>query len=65
MGMERYELRKKVKTNVDFEGVQQAHPYDDVGVFAGITLCGPAAQAANSLTATLSSQPVYVDSGHP
>ena len=32
-----------------------------VGVFAGMALCGPAAQAANSLTATLSNQPVYVD----
>ena len=33
-----------------------------VGVFAGMTLCGPAAQAATTLTATLSSQPIYVDS---
>ena len=33
-----------------------------LGVFAGLTLCGPAAQAATSLTATLSSQPIYVDS---
>ena len=32
-----------------------------LGVFAGIALCGPAAQAATSLTATLSSQPIYVD----
>ena len=33
-----------------------------LGVFAGITLCGPAAQAATeALTATLSSQPIYVD----
>lgn len=34
-----------------------------LGVFAGLTLCGPAAQAATAaLTATLSSQPIYVDS---
>ncbi len=33
-----------------------------VGVFAGMTLCGPAAQAATTLTATLSDQPIYVDS---
>lgn len=32
-----------------------------VGVFAGMALCGPAAQAANSLTATPSTQPIYVD----
>ena len=32
-----------------------------VGVFAGLTLCGPAAQAATNLTATLSNQPIYVD----
>ena len=33
-----------------------------LGVFAGITLCGPAAQAATeALTATLSTQPIYVD----
>ena len=31
------------------------------GVFAGIILSGPAAQAATSLTATLSSQPIYVN----
>lgn len=37
-----------------------------MGVFAGMTLCGPAAQAATTLTAaltaTLSDQPIYVDS---
>ena len=32
-----------------------------LGVFAGQTLCGPAAQAATNLTATLSNQPIYVD----
>ena len=32
-----------------------------IGVLAGITLCGPAAQAATNLTATLSTQPIYVD----
>ena len=33
-----------------------------LGVFAGITLCGPAAQAATeALTAALSTQPIYVD----
>ena len=33
-----------------------------IGVLAGITLCGPAARAATeAITATLSSQPVYVD----
>ena len=32
-----------------------------IGILAGITLCGPAAQAATSLTATLSSQPIYVN----
>ena len=33
-----------------------------VGVFAGIALCGPAAQAATeALTAVRSSQPIYVD----
>ena len=32
-----------------------------LGVFAGLTLCGPAAQAATNLTATLSNQPIYVD----
>ena len=31
------------------------------GVFAGIILSGPAAQAATNLTATLSSQPIYVN----
>ena len=32
-----------------------------IGILAGIALCGPAAQAAANLTATLSSQPIYVD----
>ena len=32
-----------------------------LGVFAGLTLCGPAAQASTSHTATLSSQPIYVN----
>ena len=32
-----------------------------IGIFTGITLCGPAAQAADYLTATLSTQPIYVD----
>ncbi len=32
-----------------------------VGVFAGMALCGPAAQAANGLTASFSAQPIYVD----
>ena len=33
-----------------------------IGVLAGITLCGPAARAATeAITATLSTQPVYVD----
>ena len=33
-----------------------------LGVFAGITLCGPAAQAATeAITATLSNQPIYVN----
>ena len=33
-----------------------------IGIFTGITLCGPAAQAATTaITATLSSQPIYVD----
>lgn len=34
-----------------------------VGVFAGMTLCGSAAQAASNLTASLSNQPIFVD-GH-
>ena len=33
-----------------------------VGVFAGLALSGPAVQAADVFTATLSSQPIYVDS---
>ena len=32
-----------------------------IGILAGLTLRGPAAQAATGLTATLSSQPIYVD----
>ena len=32
-----------------------------VGVFAGLALCGSAAQAASGITATLSDQPIYVD----
>lgn len=32
-----------------------------VGVFAGLALCGPAAQASNALTAKPSSQPIYVN----
>lgn len=32
-----------------------------VGVFVDLALCGPAAQAASGLTASLSDQPVYVD----
>ena len=32
-----------------------------VGVFAGIALCGPAAQASSAITAVLSDQPIYVN----
>ena len=32
-----------------------------IGILAGLTLRGPAAQAAAGLTAMLSSQPIYVD----
>ena len=32
-----------------------------IGILAGLALSGPAAQAATSLTATLSSQPIYVN----
>ena len=33
-----------------------------IGILAGITLCGPAAQAATeAITATLSTQPIFVD----
>ncbi len=32
-----------------------------LGILAGLALSGPAAQAATSITATLSSQPIYVD----
>lgn len=30
MGMDRYELREEVKANIDFENLQNAHPYDNV-----------------------------------
>ena len=33
-----------------------------IGVLTGLALSGPAAQAATSITATLSDQPIYVDS---
>ena len=32
-----------------------------IGILAGLALSGPAAQAATSITATLSGQPIYVD----
>ena len=32
-----------------------------IGVLAGLALSGPAVQAATTITATLSSQPIYVD----
>ena len=32
-----------------------------IGILTGITLCGPAAQAADYLKATVSSQPIYVN----
>lgn len=32
-----------------------------IGILTGITLCGPAAQAADYLKATISSQPIYVN----
>ena len=32
-----------------------------IGILAGLALSGPATQAASSITATLSSQPIYVD----
>lgn len=32
-----------------------------IGILTGITLCGPAAQAADYLKATFSSQPIYVN----
>lgn len=32
-----------------------------VGVFAGMALCGPAAQAAGGLSASISDQPIFVD----
>ncbi|MDE7170478.1 MAG: type IV secretory system conjugative DNA transfer family protein [Oscillospiraceae bacterium] len=30
VGMDRYEQREEVKANIDFENLQNAHPYDDV-----------------------------------
>ena len=35
--------------------------YMGLGILAGLALSGPAAQAATSITATLSTQPIYVD----
>ena len=32
-----------------------------IGALAGLALSGPAAQAATTITATLSNQPIYVD----
>lgn len=32
-----------------------------IGILAGLALSGPAAQAATTITATLSNQPIYVD----
>ena len=32
-----------------------------IGILAGLTLSGPATQASASITATLSTQPIYVD----
>ena len=32
-----------------------------IGILTGFALCGPAAQAATAITATLSSQPIYVN----
>ena len=32
-----------------------------IGILAGLALSGPAAQAATTINATLSSQPIYVD----
>lgn len=32
-----------------------------IGILAGLTLSGPAAQAATTITATLSNHPIYVD----
>ena len=32
-----------------------------IGILTGLALCGPAAQAATNITATLSNQPIYVD----
>ena len=32
-----------------------------LGILTGLALSGPAAQTATSITATLSSQPIYVD----
>ena len=38
MGMDRYELREEVKENIDFENLQQAHPYDDVESFVELVV---------------------------
>ena len=35
--------------------------FTGIGILAGLALSGPAAQAATTLTATLSTQPIYVD----
>ena len=35
-----------------------------IGILIGLVLSGPAAQAATTITATLSSQPIYVDGQH-
>ena len=35
--------------------------YMGLGILAGLALSGPAAQAATSITATLRTQPIYVD----
>ena len=32
-----------------------------IGILTGLALCGPAAQAADTFTAALSNQPIYVD----
>ena len=32
-----------------------------IGILTGLALCGPAAQAADTITAALSNQPIYVD----
>ena len=45
MGMDRYEQQEEVKANIDFEELQQAHPYDDVESFVELVtdvLCSTA-----------------------